>query len=81
MIYSGYYNLKKAQIDAEKSAQSSRRPSAESANSHSNPTESKTKKFLKKALEQLKPLSPEEIQEPDGFYAPIIRKGPLFSHH
>ncbi|RVX66911.1 hypothetical protein B0A52_09035 [Exophiala mesophila] len=59
MIYSGYYNLKKAQIDAE----------------------NKTKKFFKKALEQLKPLPPDQIQEPDTFYGPIIRKGPLFVHH
>ncbi|KIV93296.1 hypothetical protein PV10_04521 [Exophiala mesophila] len=81
MIYSGYYNLKRAQIDAEKSAQSSRRASSASADSHFTPTESKTKKFFKKALEQLKPLPADQIQEPDTFYGPIIRKGPLFVHH
>lgn len=79
MIYAGYYNLKEAQIAADKAAQSSRRTSAESTDSTS--SQSKTKTFFKKALEQLKPLPADQLQQPEGFYTPLIRRGPLFAHH
>ncbi|KAK5047139.1 hypothetical protein LTR84_007082 [Exophiala bonariae] len=76
MLYAGFYNLKEADNKAQKSAQSSRRASEESNTSTA--SQSKVKKFLKRALEELKPLPEDQLVQPVGFFQPIIERGPLF---
>jgi hypothetical protein len=78
MLYAGYYNLKEADIKAQKSAQSSRRTSEESTSSNDSTSSHKVKKFLKRALEELKPLPEDQLIQPVGFFQPIIERGPLF---
>lgn len=78
MLYAGFYNLKQAD-KAARSAQTSRRASEESNSSEaSSSAQHKLKKFLKRALEELKPLPVDQRQTPVGFYQPLIERGPLF---
>ena len=78
MLYAGFYNLKEADNQAQKSAQSSRRTSQESTSSQDSGASHKVKKFLKNALDQLKPLPEDQRVQPVGFFQPIIERGPLF---
>ncbi|KAJ9613542.1 hypothetical protein H2200_003484 [Cladophialophora chaetospira] len=76
MLYAGYYNLSQA----EKSTQSSRRVSQESASSDkstSSSTSQKIKSGFKKFLEELRPTT--EVLTPAGLYSPIIKRGDLFT--
>lgn len=76
MLYAGFYNLQEADNQAQKSAQSSRRTSGESHTSTS--SQNKVKKFLKSALDQLKPLPEDQQIQPVGFFQPLVERGPLF---
>lgn len=74
MLYAGYYNL--SQAEKNNNGASSRRTSQESRASESSTSSSKSKIWLKKALDQLRPTT--ETLTPAGIYSPIIKQGPLF---
>ena len=85
MLYAGYYNLKTASQASSpaSSAANSRRPSekesvtsAENAAAEYQPETQRRRSSIKRALDMLRPT--EEPLTPEGVYAPIIKRGPLF---